>query len=1120
MSDGNYSLLLKKLDEFVRKYYTNQIIRGIILFSSLALFFFLSIVLLEYIGQFDSTIRTVLFYSLALSLLLTFAIFILRPALKILAISKRLSHEQAAQIIGKHFSAINDKLFNILQLNQQSSELSSDLITASINQKIAQLKPIPFGTAINFKENKRYLKYFIVPFLIISGLAAFEPKIIVDSTNRIVAHSDDFEPTAPYDIVIEKKLSTYRNEDFSLSIKLVGDEIPKKLSVVFSKQRFSMTKKNKNNFTYTFTNLQSDQEFMLFDGEFESKRYTLKVLPKPVLVDFSVELNYPSYLKKPSANLKNTGDLIVPEGTHIKWIFNTADTEELSFLQNDSAYNLVKSGDDEFLYSDRFFKSTSYGLSTSNQFLKNEDTVFYSLEVIPDLYPSIELETKDDSLNTKMKYFRGFVKDDHGFSQLQFHSKFIGANDSIGDPISTSIPINKSLYQTDFFHAWNTNQFALKSGDRIEYYFEIWDNDGINGNKSSRSQTYIFKAPTQEELAKKDKENGELVKNELKESLKLTKEIRKDLEDLNEKLLNKKQLGFQEKKQLESLLNKQKRVKESLDKLKQQNQKNNRLQEEFSPEKEELLAKQRQLEELLDKVFSEEMKAMMEEVEKMMEKLQKDELQKSLEKIELSNEELEKELDRNLELFKQLELEKELDAAKEKLDALKEEQKALKEESLDKKEETEELKEKQDELTEEFKKLDEQLDSIQKKNQELEEPNKLEDTQSLEEEIKKEMQESAEELDKKNRKNAAKQQQESEEKMEELSEKLEEMQMQMESGVSVENLENLRAILENLVQLSFDQEDVMQSLKNTNRNDPKYVSLSQVQKKLKDDSKIIEDSLFALSKRVIQLESTINKEITAVNFNMEKAIKDLEERKTAVANSRQQLSMTSINNLALLLDEAVQSMQMQMQAKKGKGKCDKPGGKKPSSGGMKKMQQQLNKQMQSLKEAMEKGKKPGGKKGEAPGKDGKKGKGGMSKELAQMAAKQAALREAIEQMQQEQQKQGESNGKGGGNLKKIGELMEQTETDLVNKQITNQTLLRQQEILSRLLQSEKAEKEREKDEKREATEFKEEISQNQKSIFEYNTQKEKEIELLKTLPPTFNNFYKAKVTEYFYQLDK
>ena len=879
-----------------------------------------------------------------------------------------------------------------------------------------------------------------------------------------------------------------------------------------------MIKQGKNHFSYAFKNIQNDISFTLFDGEFESKPFLLSSLPKPLLIDFSVALTYPKYLGKKPAEFNNTGDLIVPEGTQIKWTFNTENTNHLTFIVADSSTDLLKSGENEFLYSKRVYTSETYGLSTSNQFLQNADTVQYSLEVVPDLHPSIEVDTKDDTSNIKMKYFKGLVKDDYGFSKLIFHTQFIGQNDSLGNPQSEYIPINKALPQTDFFFAWNTTQFALKAGDKIEYFFEIWDNDGVNGSKSSRTQKLSFNAPSEDQLKEKNKKNSELVKKELQESLELTKEIKEELNALNEKLLNKKQLGFQEKKQLESLLEKQKKVQESLKTIKKNNQKNNQLQKEYSPQDESIVEKQKQLEEMFENIFSEEMKEMMKKLEEMMEKLQKDQLQKSLEKIELSNEELEKELDRNLELFKQLELEKKLGETKEKLDQLKEEQADLKEQSLEKKTDAQEIKKEQDELKEEFDKLSEELNEVEKKNQELERPFKMEDTKDSEENIKKDMKESSDELSKNNKKKAAEQQEEAENEMDDLSKKLEQMQMQMQSENNVENLEDLRALLENLIQLSFDQEDVMEELKQTGKNDPKYVPLTQRQKKLKDDSKIIEDSLFALSKRVIQLESVVNREMTAVNFNMEKAIKELGERRTPVANAKQQLAMTSINNLALLLDEAVQNMQMQMQLKSGKGECKKPGQGKPKPGGMKSLQQQLNKRMESLKKAMEKGQSPGG------GKKGEKGKktpgsGGMSKELAQMAAKQAALREAVEQLQ-EQIGNGNGNAKEAQNLKKLGELMEKTETDLVNKQLTNETLLRQKEILTRLLESEKADREREKDEKRESIEFTDEISRNPNTIFEYNSRKEREIELLKTLPPSFNDFYRTKVSEYFNQIQK
>ncbi|MBL4594055.1 MAG: hypothetical protein JKX68_09605, partial [Flavobacteriales bacterium] len=285
-------------------------------------------------------------------------------------------------------------------------------------------------------------------------------------------------------------------------------------------------------------------------------------------------------------------------------------------------------------------------------------------------------------------------------------------------------------------------------------------------------------------------------------------------------------------------------------------------------------------------------------------------------------------------------------------------------------------------------------------------------------------------------------------------------------------------------------------------------------KKLKDDAKMIEDSLFALSKRVVELESTINREISAINNNMEKTINFMEDRQIPMAAARQQYVMTSINNLALLFDEVLQQMQKQAQQKPGEGSCDKPGGNgkpKAGMGSIKKMQKQLQKQLEAMKKAMEKGNKPGGKKpgdkeGEGMGMPGGKG---MSESLAKMAAQQAKIRQALNKL---------SGGSPG--LNGISKMMEQTETDIVNKRITQRTINRQKEILTRLLESEKADREREWDEKRESKEGKNQVKGNPELFFEYNQQKEQEVDLIKTTPPNLNTFYKKKVTQYFQKINQ
>src|SRR5690606_38299779 len=127
-------------------------------------------------------------------------------------------------------------------------------------------------------------------------------------------------------------------------------------------------------------------------------------------------------------------------------------------------------------------------------------------------------------------------------------------------------------------------------------------------------------------------------------------------------------------------------------------------------------------------------------------------------------------------------------------------------------------------------------------------------------EINDHQQKSSEQLKNNQNKKAGGNQKQAGEKMEQLSEKLAQMQDKMQQEQLEENMEDLRAILDNLLKLSFDQEELMKDFRNVNQSDPRYLELSQNQLKLKDDSKIIEDSLMALAKRVFQIQALITRE--------------------------------------------------------------------------------------------------------------------------------------------------------------------------------------------------------------------------------------------------------------------
>ena len=113
--------LLLKLDEFIRKYYKNKLVKGVIYTFTIVLLFFISLVVFEYFGNLSSNSRTFLFFSFLGITLFTLAKYILFPLFKLNKLGKIINYQMASEIIGNHFGNVKDKLSNTLQLIEKST---------------------------------------------------------------------------------------------------------------------------------------------------------------------------------------------------------------------------------------------------------------------------------------------------------------------------------------------------------------------------------------------------------------------------------------------------------------------------------------------------------------------------------------------------------------------------------------------------------------------------------------------------------------------------------------------------------------------------------------------------------------------------------------------------------------------------------------------------------------------------------------------------------------------------------------------------------------------------------------------------------------------------------------
>lgn len=1127
------SIIKNKLDKFIRKYYSNKIAKGFIILIGIFLAILLLTSAIENTSWLSGKWRAIIFWFTIILSVVIFIIFILIPFLKLLNIGKTLSYKQAAKIVGKHFPEVHDKLLNYLQLEemQGKSNINDDLILESLNQKTEKLHPINFIKAIDFSVTKKIF-FYVLPILIIFLLIiSFKPKLITKPTERIINYDKTYERPQDYyfNLIDYNNLNVVQNSDYTIKFLLSGDKFPNNVSLKFkgNGNNFNdayMVKINDSTFQYTFKRVNEDITFYAYTENVKSDTCTIKMLPKPVIINFELILDFPNYTGLETKTIENSGIISVIYGTKGTLKLKTKDTKGIILTNkfNDTIKVdtlLDKSNMGSYVYTTYFYENSEIAVNFYNQHITNYDTLKYFINIINDLTPSIEVEEVKDTIYYKNIYFKGTISDDYGFSSLKFYYKVFDKISNNNSFNSIDIPIDKKLIIQDFYWTLNLDEINLTSGSNLEYYFEVCDNDAIKGYKCNKTNNIVYKKLTEEELDAISEETRESFKSDVNEAITKFPEINKDIEDLLKDLKEKESLTFQDKEKIEDLLKKQEEMLENLENQINKLNNDNFLQNENNSFNENILKKQEKINELFDKILNEDMKKMIEELQKMLEEFYKDNIEQKLQQLQFDSNKVQEQLDNTYELLKQLEFEQQFNKAISKLDSLAQDQAKLKEETLNAQKDSlpTHIKEKQEDINKKFDNVKEQLKKANELNEKLENKMNMDFEKFLQEEISNDLNDAKDNLEKMNKSGASKSQESAKEKMDQLSESL---QMQFDKNFGEqqgEDIENMRRLLNNILLLSFKQENYIDTLHSIKQNDPSYINVIQKQSEINQQITIVEDSLKAIARRNFNVSFSIFSELENLNNKTSSVAKNLMDRKIYNAAKDMQYSMKSLNDLALLIDNSIDMMEEEdsgmcnSSCKNGKGKKKKmnPRGK-PSMQTLQGLQEQLNQQMQQLKDMKD-------------GKTGKDGKQGgeqkiSSEQFARMAAQQEAIRRQLEELQRELRSSGEALD---GSLQDIIQKMEKTEQQLINKQFSEQLMQRQQDILTRMLESEKSMKEREKDNKRTSKQGQNIKRPSPEEIFNKNEDsKHKSDDILKTIPPNLNNYYKQKINKYLYNLQE
>ncbi|MBC6401237.1 MAG: hypothetical protein GDA37_09545 [Ekhidna sp.] len=1098
-----YKTILQKIAAYKSRFYRKQVIIGA--FSSLilnvCLFFLFSFI--EYKLWLDSYSRAFLLAMLIVFLVFTVSYLVIDPFLKTLKIRKGKDDEDAAKDISLHFPEIEDKLINFLQLKREASSFDQKLILAALEEKAIEFEKLKFTTAVNFKPVRKYVLLFLAVLVCFSLISFINPEVVSDSPKRIINFSQNFERKMPFKFVFEdQSFSVFKGESYKLLFSIDGNAIPEKASLIVNdRTSMELSEKENGTYEYIFEKVQTSKTLRVEAEGFSSGEYNLIVLERPYLVSMNIMVLNPNYTGADKQLYTNTGDFTVLEGSRVLWEIKGQYTNESVILFEKDTISLSRQNNQLFTLEKRIFQPSTYEIQLKNDVSINKSKLNYKINVIKDRFPDIDVEFIPDSVAYQFIAVAGTITDDYGFKSLNLNYKLENSSDFLSIPIE----INPSNSSQSFFATWNPDSIDLAAGEKLEIHLAVRDNDEINNFKRTKSKTFIFQIPSKEAFEELTESKSNEVENELSNSKKDAEDIADRLSELENKLKTNPTFDWQEKKVLEEVIKDKEEINKQIESLQKKYRELQESANRFNKQSDSQFERNKKFEELMNNLIDEKTRKLYEKLQELMkEDPSGDQISEQLRKLQKNERNLERDLERAKELFKRLKMEAQLEHNLQQLDSLsKQQDQASEEESL------EESKKQQDYIQNEFEKFREKMKKVMDMNQELKRPEPLEDFEFEERQIAKELREIAEDLknqrseetqksdEKRKSKQISQKQKNAAQKMKNLSNKLSNMQGSMQMEMMQINLDQLRDILDNLLKLSFNQEDLMNEMRDVSQSDPRFLELSQNQLKLKDNSKVIQDSLLALASRVVQISSFVTREVESINQNIDEALRFLKDRNRGRALSSQQFVMTSINNLALLLDDTMQQMQMSIAEANGTGEGEKQQNKEIPD--LQELQNQLGQKMEELKGSEKSGRE-------------------LSEELARLAAEQELIRRQLEILQEEQE--GKAGSKGGDDLKRAIQMMEQNEIDLVNKRLSQELMYRQKQIETRLLEAEKSQMEQETKEEREAEKPSLISREIPPGFEEYLSLKKKEIELLKTIPVELNSFYKKEVNDYFRRISR
>ena len=850
----------------------------------------------------------------------------------------------------------------------------------------------------------------------------------------------------------------------------------------------------------TLENVTRPLQYYISVEEVTSPQYQVTISDEPIVTQFQYRLNYPAYTRLQSQTFPaNTGDIQTLFGTELVFMGESnkpLEAASLAFEESDdvaleiTAQHLTepqrKQLETEWQADIRretqgpptdqtepqgtiktpqtmrgsFIaqQSGNYRIQiTDVEGFTNRDPINYTLTVFNDAAPEVNIVSpaRDTVLDNAMLIdLKVEATDDYGIEALQlvYRVEAEGAEE-VNVPLKRwgveNAPVRRSV---SVAYRWDVDPIGIFPGETLAYYVQALDNDDVSGPNIGKSPTYTLRFPSLSELYDSVAAEQETEQRGLEELVDEQADATGLIDTLLGKIRKSQELTFNDENLMQQVLENQKQIEQTAKQLVEDMQQTAEEMEEKQLFDTETIQKYQELQKLMEQALSEEHKEILRKLSEALARQQVSEQEKSMMEANLSQEQFLQQLERAKSLYEQILLQQELEAAAKQAEALAEQQKELMDtlETSPQSEPANELAEKEDRVGEEFGKLSENLDELGTEMKALAEnkENAPPQIDRLADEIKRlnqfakdhnlpaDLQETSENLRSGQNREALESGREAEQTLTELAQGLDNALEFMEGANANETLTAMREAVQSGLHLSHLHEEVL-----TKTNDliiagqtETYMpsEILQLQNLAGDELSTAEgiaqlaNKLWELGNRQMEVPPKVVWHLNASNDALSRAARALEDRQPNLAMPIQRTALADLNQAIFELLDAMAQMNQQMGASGMENMLEQLQQLAES-------QEQLNQMAQNLSQQMRE-------QGQTPG---------FEQMMRQLAAQQQLIREATERLAE----RAEQMAQMLGSLDEVAEDMTEVEQALRQGELDEQVLNRQEQILTRMLDS-------------------------------------------------------------------